>query len=99
MTAPVSGGTGDIAAYLFGASVWDGQFTTCGQNQTLNIMDIVSLTVNGLACPLAAGAPAAVSLAITVPSIASGLTVDVIMNATAQDTLSPAFCLNLSLSF
>ena len=99
MSAPVDGGNGLLSAYLFGADVFDGPFTTCGGlNQSMDIMGIVSLSLNGLACPLAVGAPGAVSLSIVVPTVAEGMTIDVILNATLPDA-SRAFCLNMSVAF
>jgi hypothetical protein len=99
--SPVSAAAaGNITAFLWGAPVWSGAIAGCGLNQTLNIMDIVDLSFDGLlGCPLASGAPAALRLEIVVPSIAQGMgTIGVIVNA-AEPAGGNVFCLNMSVSF
>jgi len=81
---------------MYEANVFSAPVSACGQNQTIDILGLASLTVNALACPLAAGAPAAISLALVVPEAAKGLgDVTVIVNTTAASG-AIAFCLNLT---
>jgi len=94
-----SGDGGSITAYLFGAEVFTAPVSACGTNQTIDVLGFATLTVNGLSCPVAAGAQAQVSLALLIPSIANGIgPVGVIANATT-DASSSAWCMNLTVFF
>ena len=94
-----SGAGGSISAYLFGAEVFTAPVSACGANQSIDVLGFATLTVNALDCPVAAGAPAAVSLALLIPSIANGIgPVGVIANATT-DTGGAAWCMNLTVFF
>ncbi len=100
-TSAVSGGAGNVTAFLWGSPVFEGAISAIGLNQTLDIEGIVSLTFNGFAGALAAGAPASLSFSIVVPSIAEGMgAIGVIMNSTDGGAAGDlAFCLNLTLTF
>lgn len=94
----VTGGVANIDAYLFGTDVFSSSVQTCGQNQSVDVMGIVTGTMNALACPLAPAAAAAMSFNIVIPSEGSGLgQLTIILNATQQTNL-PAFCVNLTVT-
>lgn len=97
----LTGGAGNISAYLWDQVVFEGAITACDQNQTLDIDGLASVTFNGVACPLAAGAPASLSLSLVIPSAASGIgAVGVIVNASDGSSLTnDAFCLNATITF
>ena len=93
-----TGGTGNVTAYLWGMNVWSAPVAACGANQTLDVDGFATLTFNGLACPLAAGAPAALSVSLTVPAIAAGMgQIAVVVGAYEGSELD--FCLNMTLNF
>jgi ML domain len=97
--ASITGGSGLVSAFLFGADVFDGQIFSCGANQTIDVEGIVQITFNGLACPLATGDPASLSLSLVIPEVAAGIgEVGVIINST-DSRGSVAFCLNMSVVF
>ena len=94
----ITGGTGEIDAYLFGLNVFETTVNTCGQNQTIDVLDMATGTFNALACPVAAGAPAAMSFSLAIPDIANGLgALNIIMNATDSGKKA-AFCVNMSVT-
>ena len=94
----VTGGAAQIDAYLFGTDVFSLAIKTCGQNQPVDVMGIVTGNMNALACPLAPAAAAALSFNIVIPSEGAGLgALTIILNATQQTNL-PAFCVNLTVT-
>jgi len=95
---PIAGGAGNIDAYLFGMDVFNTPIATCGAGQAIDVLGLATGNLDALACPLAAGAPAAVTFSIGVPSEAFGLgTLNIIVNASDAGKL-PALCINLTIT-
>ena len=92
-------GPGTAYAILFGATVFSAPVSACGPTN-IDILGMASLDILGLDCPLSVGAAATVSLALTIPSIASGMgQIGFIVNTTSTTSGSIAWCLNLTAFF
>ena len=76
--------------------MWSANVSACGQNQTISILGLAELVFDAVDCPVVAGSPVSISLALTVPSLAKGVgPVNVILNAVAANG-NDAICLNLT---
>ena len=92
-----SSGPGEASAILYGATVFSAPVAACGPTN-IDIMGLATLDIDGLSCPASAASPAAVSLALTIPSIASGMgQIGFIVNTSS--TVGAAWCLNLTAFF
>jgi hypothetical protein len=90
----VTGGTGQINAYLYGANAFSAPINTCGLGQNINVLDMASGTLDALPCPVAPGAHAQIGFVMAIPSIAGGLgSVNITVNATDSNNV-PVFCID-----
>jgi hypothetical protein len=97
VNAAISGGSGQIDAYLYGVDVFEQPVNTCGQT-AIDVLGVATGTLNAMPCPLAAGGTGRFSFTMQIPDEAQGLG---LLNITVQakdQASSPAFCVNLSVT-
>ena len=79
--AALTGGTGTINAYLFGADVFTAPFSSCGQTQ-IDVLGLATGILDAPACPIATGAQGKIGFTLPIPGEAAGLgQLNIILNA------------------
>ena len=97
LSAAVSGGAGQIDAYLYGVDVFEQPVNTCGQT-AIDVLGVATGTLNAMPCPIKAGGTGRFSFSMQIPQEAQGLG---LLNITVQakdQVNNPAFCVNLSVT-
>jgi hypothetical protein len=91
----VTGGTGQVDAYLYGIDVFEQPVNTCGETE-IDVLGITSGTLDALTCPSTAGQLMRVGFVMPIPDEGAGLgqlNITLQGRDTAQNT---AFCLNMT---
>lgn len=94
-TTSISGGQGQINAYIFGVNMFNTQINTCGAGQQIDVDGLTTGVFDALNCPTSTGGHVALGFVLPIPGEAAGLgTINITLSASDQASRA-AYCIDL----
>lgn len=94
----MSGGLGEIDAYLYGVDMFTAPVNTCGTGQLVDILGATVAVFDALSCPVQRGASVRMGFVLPIPQEASGLgqlNITLMANDTSTPNSVQVYCLDL----